>query len=152
MADRIIFACTIIVAAVYLYATTLIPSLEIGDPLGPKAFPRLLGIGLLIAAGLLFVEMWKERRQSAAPVAADARDMRFYWILAGVVVWSALYYALLQKLGYVIDSSFYLFGLMSWFNRGKWVVNAITAVVYSALSYVMFAKLDVHLPMGILPF
>jgi hypothetical protein len=41
---------------------------------------------------------------------------------------------------------------MSWFNRGKWVVNAITAVVYSALSYVMFAKLDVHLPMGILPF
>ena len=43
MTDRVIFACTIIITVVYLYATTLIPSLEIGDPLGPKAFPRLLG-------------------------------------------------------------------------------------------------------------
>ena len=31
MTDRVIFVCTILVAAVYFYATTLIPSLEIGD-------------------------------------------------------------------------------------------------------------------------
>ena len=39
--DRVILVCTVIIALVYLYATTLIPSLEIGDPLGPKAFPDL---------------------------------------------------------------------------------------------------------------
>jgi putative tricarboxylic transport membrane protein len=65
MTDRVILACTIVLAVVYLYATTLIPTLEIGDPLGPKAFPRLLGIGLLLAAGFLAVEIWKQRRTNA---------------------------------------------------------------------------------------
>ena len=37
MADRVILVCTVVIATVYLYATTLIPTLEIGDPLGPKA-------------------------------------------------------------------------------------------------------------------
>ena len=149
MADRVIFACTIIIAAVYLYATTLIPSLEIGDPLGPKAFPRLLGIGLLIAAGLLLVEMWKDRKQQAPAPAAVARDVRHLWILAGVVAWTGVYYAFLEKLGYIIDSAIYLFALMAWFNRGKWVANGLTAVLYSVLSYIMFVKLDVNLPRGV---
>ncbi|HET9405310.1 MAG TPA: tripartite tricarboxylate transporter TctB family protein [Burkholderiales bacterium] len=150
MTDRVIFACTIVIAAVYLYATTLIPSLEIGDPLGPKAFPRLLGIGLLIAAGLLFVEMWKDRKlQAPAPAAAAPRDVRHLWILAGVVVWTGVYYALLEKLGYIVDSTIYLFALMAWFNRGKWVANGLTAVLYSVLSYIMFVKLDVNLPRGV---
>lgn len=151
MADRVILACTLIVAAIYLYATTLIPSLEIGDPLGPKAFPRLLGIGLLIAAGLLGLEMWKDRNEGAGAVPAP-RDLRFVWVLVAVVLWTGLYYAFLQKLGYIIDSSIYLFALMSWFHRGKWVANAVTAVLYSALSYLLFVKLDVSLPKGLLPF
>src|SRR5688572_26061407 len=113
MTDRVIFVCTLIVAAAYLYATTLIPSLEIGDPLGPKAFPRLLGIGLIIAAGLLLVEMLKDRKlQPAAPESAEPQDSRHLWVLAGVVAWTGLYYAALQTLGYIVDSAIYLFALM----------------------------------------
>jgi len=149
MADRVILACTVIAAAVYLYATTLIPSLEIGDPLGPKAFPRLLGIGLLIAAGLLGLEMWKDRHEREPSAPAQARDLRFVWVLAAVTLWTGLYYALLQKLGYIVDSSLYLFALISWFNRGKWIANAATAVLYSAFSYILFVKLDVNLPRGV---
>jgi putative tricarboxylic transport membrane protein len=149
MADRVILACTVIVAAVYLYATTLIPSLEIGDPLGPKAFPRLLGIGLLVAAGLLGLEMWKDRNERRPAAPAEPRDLRIVWVLGAVVLWTGLYYALLQKLGYIVDSSLYLFALMGWFNRGKWIANALTAVLYSALSYILFVKLDVNLPRGI---
>ena len=150
MTDRVIFACTIIIAAGYLYATTLIPSLEIGDPLGPKAFPRLLGIGLLIAAGLLFLEMWKDRKQQApVPAAADPREVQHLWVLAGVVVWTAVYYIFLEKLGYIVDSAIYLLALMAWFNRDKWVANGLTAVFYSVLSYIMFVKLDVNLPRGV---
>jgi len=155
MADRIIFVCTLIVAAVYFYATTLIPSLEIGDPLGPKAFPRLLGIFLLLGAGMLFLEMWKDRKSPAVPAPAIPRgpqDLRHLWVLAGVVVWTGIYYAGLEKLGYVIDSSIYLLALMAWFNRGKWIANALTSVLFSAGSYYMFVKLDVHLPKGLLPF
>jgi len=41
---------------------------------------------------------------------------------------------------------------MAWFNRGKWLANTLSAVLFSAGSYVMFAWLDVRLPSGILPF
>jgi putative tricarboxylic transport membrane protein len=151
--DRVIFVCTLLAAAAYLYATTLIPTLEIGDPLGPKAFPRLLGICLLIGAGLLFIEIWKERK-SAAP-AAEARepsDLRHVWVLAGVVGLTTLYYLTFQSAGYIVSTTIYLLVLMVWFNRGKWIANVATSVLFSALSYYMFLKLDVRLPQGILPF
>jgi putative tricarboxylic transport membrane protein len=151
--DRVIFVCTVLAAAVYLYATTLIPTLEIGDPLGPKAFPRLLGVCLLIGAALLFIEIWKERK--VAPPVAEPRepsDARHLWVLAAVVPWTALYYVSFERAGYVAATSIYLLALMAWFNRGKWIANVATSVLFSALSYYMFLKLDVRLPQGILPF
>jgi putative tricarboxylic transport membrane protein len=149
--DRVIFVCTILAAAIYLYATTLIPSLEIGDPLGPKAFPRLLGIFLLIAAGLLFAEIWKDRKVAPpVPETREPSDHRHVRVLAGVVAWTALYYVLFERAGYVVCTVVYLLALMAWFNRGKWIANVLTAVLFSALSYVMFLKLDVRLPQGIL--
>ena len=149
MTDRVIFVCTIVIAAVYLYATTLIPSLEIGDPLGPKAFPRLLGITLLIAAGLLGLEMWRDRKQRAAPAGSELAPWRHTGIIVAVTVWTGVYYAVFDKLGYVIATTIYLLALMAWFNRGKWVANVLTAVLFSVLSYIMFVKLDVNLPRGV---
>jgi putative tricarboxylic transport membrane protein len=151
--DRVIFVCTIVVAAIYLYATTLIPSLEIGDPLGPKAFPRLLGMCLLIAAGLLFIEIWKDRKPAAAVPARPApADVRHLWVLAGVAAWTAIYYALFEKAGYIAATAIYLLALMAWFNRGRWIANVLTSVLFSGLSFALFLKLEVRLPQGILPF
>jgi putative tricarboxylic transport membrane protein len=149
MTDRVIFVCTIIIAAVYLYATTLIPSLEIGDPLGPKAFPRLLGIVLLIAAGLLFLEIWKERKQPKPAPGEELAIWRYAGVIIAVTVWTGIYYAAFDKLGYIISTTVYLVALMAWFNRGKWVANVLTAVLFSLLSYIMFVKLDVNLPRGV---
>ena len=151
--DRVIFVCTIIIAAVYLYATTLIPSLEIGDPLGPKAFPRLLGGFLLIAAGLLFLEMLKNRKAKAAPPPeGELAPWRQVGMILAVMVWTGLYYAAFEPLGYIISTAVYLLALMAWFHRGKWVANVLSAALFSALSYWMFVALDVRLPSGVLPF
>lgn len=153
MTDRVIVVCTVIVAAIYFYATTLIPSLEIGDPLGPKAFPRLLGVALLMSAGLLALEIWKERKARAPQAApAGSEGMRTIWVIAGVSVWTAAYYIVFEKLGYIVATTIYLFALMAWFHRDKWLANGLTAVLFSALSYLMFVKLDVNLPKGLLPF
>ena len=151
--DRVIFVCSILIAAAYFYGTEQIPTLQIGDPLGPKAFPRLLGVFLLIGAGLLFIEMWKDRKEPA-PQAASAgpREWRHLWVIAAVTVWTAIYYALFDTLGYIVATTIYLLALMAWFNRGKWVPNTLTSVLFCVLSYLMFVKLDVNLAKGILPF
>ena len=153
LADRVIFVCIIVLTAVYFYATQQIPSLEIGDPLGPKAFPRLLGIGLLVTAGLLFAEMWRAKKNGTQENAAQKAEERgHYKVIAAVVVWTAIYLAVFELLGYVISTAVYLIVLTAYFNRGKWVANVLTAVLFSVLTHVMFQALGVTLPKGVLPF
>jgi putative tricarboxylic transport membrane protein len=149
--DRIIGAAALLLAAVYLYATTQIPTLEIGDPLGPKAFPRLLGIALIAAAILLFVETLKA--DAAAEEKAPRGSLRHLWMIGGVTVWTALYFGLFDRAGYLVATVAYLLPLMAVFNPGKWVANVLTTVLWAVGSYVLFVKiLGVALPAGLLGF
>lgn len=154
MADRIIIVLTFALAAVYLYATEQLPSLEISDPLGPKAFPRLLGIALLLTAGVLLLEMIRTPKRRAADVKPEVvGGYLSYLVVGAAVAWTALYFAVFERLGYAVSTAGYLLGLMSYFHRGRWLVNLLTSVLYSLISYWMFAKLlDVRLARGILPF
>ena len=149
--DRIIAAAALLLAAVYLYATSQIPTLEIGDPLGPKAFPILLGIALILAAILLFIETLK-----AEPPASDnapAASRKHWWLIGGVIGWTALYFGVFDRLGYLIATVAYLLPLMAVFNPGKWIANVLTAVLWAVGSYVLFVKiLGVTLPAGVLGF
>jgi putative tricarboxylic transport membrane protein len=155
LADRIIFACTVVVAVIYLYATTLIPVLAIGDPLGPKAFPRLVGVALLIACVFFALEMWRARRKQptqAAPVEEPKFEGNVVLVLVVVAIWTGCYYLVFEPLGYILATTLYLVPLMAWFNRGKWVANVASAIGFVALTYFMFLKLEVRLPQGVLPF
>lgn len=151
MADRVIFVCMIVLAGVYFYATAQIPSLEIGDPLGPKAFPRLLGIALLVTAGMLLLEMWRAKGEKSE--ASEMPSRRVVAVLAGVVVWTGIYFVMFERVGYVISTMIYLIPLTAYFNRGRWVMNVTTCVLFALLSYTMFTKLlGVSLARGIFPF
>jgi putative tricarboxylic transport membrane protein len=151
--DRVIFVCIIVLAAVYFYATSKIPSLEIGDPLGPKAFPNLLGIVLVVTAVMLLMEMWRDRGNTNKESEIIAVDRDTVVMITGVVIWTAIYLAFFELLGYVIATTIYLIGLMAYFHRGKWTTNVVTSVLFCVGSYVMFTKvLGVNLAKGILPF
>jgi putative tricarboxylic transport membrane protein len=155
LADRVILACTIVVAIIYLYATTLIPTLAIGDPLGPKAFPRLLGIALLIAAAFFALELWRARSSDQERPKASSEPPMFEGpvvaVLAVVVVWTGLYYLVFEDLGYVLATTIYLLPLMAWFNRGRWVMNVVSTLVFVLSTYFLFVALEVRLPAGVLP-
>lgn len=154
MTDRIIFACTLLLAGVYFWATAQIPSLELGDPLGPKAFPRLLGIGLLISAAMLLAEILRDRKKlktAAAPIVWrwDPRQ----WIVVAIAVWTALYILAFERLGYMLSTVIYLLVLTSCFNRGRHLMNGLTCVLFVIISYVAFTRLlGVNLARGIIPF
>lgn len=152
-ANRIILGCTIALACIYLYSTTKIPSLEIGDPLGPKAFPYLLGIALLAAAGMLGFEMWRDsRKESPEETSGPLFEPRVVVVLIGVSIWTGLYYFAFDDLGYVISTAVYLLPLMAFFHPGKWIANIATALLFAGLTYYLFIKLEVNLPKGVLPF
>ena len=154
MADRIIIFLTLVLAAVYLYATEQFPTMEISDPLGPKAFPRLLGIGLFLTGVALLVEMVRKGKAKSTEDRAEATiPWRQYTIVGAAVAWTFLYFAVFERLGYSLSTTFYLLGLTAYFHRGRWTANLLTSVLYSFVSYALFSNLlDVRLPRGILPF
>src|SRR3984957_3616641 len=103
MADWILAVCIAIGAVVYLDADSKLPQLQVGDPMGPQVFPALIGIGLLGSALLLMAETWRKHRAAAEPRpdadlgSKEARAHRL--ILAGMVLWTALYYLAFQPVG-----------------------------------------------------
>jgi len=56
MKDRLLAIVVMAGALVYLVADWRMPAVVIGDPLGPKIFPALIGIGLFLSGFLLLLE------------------------------------------------------------------------------------------------
>ncbi len=156
MANRIIVGFAVILAGLYLYATEHIPVVLLDDPLGPKAFPRLLGAALLAIAVMLLLESLRQKKVGdATPTEGSAQSAgwRHYWVVGALTIWTSLYVALFEWAGYALSTSIYLLVLTAWFNRGRWLSNVLTAVLFSFVSYGVFTKLlAVSLPRGILPF
>ncbi len=157
--DRYVIAGALLLAAVYFYATEQIPTLQIGDPMGAKAIPRLLGVVLLVSAGLLWLEnRLSAREPTRAAGQADGDDAaavpQSHWrAVAGVVAWTAAYLAAFETLGYAIATTIYLIGLTAYFNRGRWLANVSTSVLFSFVSYLAFTRLfGAQLARGLLPF
>ena len=162
-ADRWIIVSALLLAAVYFYAIEQIPVLQIGDPMGAKAVPRLLGVLLVVSAVLLWFENRVGARDDGArepPVAADQQvdeaapvGRKHLWVVASVVAWTALYFEFFEVLGYAIATSVYLLALTAYFNPGRWPANASTALLFSFASYLAFTRIfGAQLAAGVLPF
>lgn len=155
--DRIVVVAALVLAAVYLYATEQIPTLQIGDPMGGKAVPRVLGGALLLSAVMLWLETRFAAKNGEAPAPsaelAAAGNRRHLLVVAAVVAWTAVYFAVFERLGYALSTSVYLVVLMAYFNRGHWLANGLSALFFSFASYLAFTRLfGAQLAPGVLPF
>jgi putative tricarboxylic transport membrane protein len=153
-ADVALAICVILGAAIYLWADSTLKAARIGDPLGPKAFPALIGAGLILSGILLLFEVRRKSREAkplpvaGAPVADRSRPL----ILCAMVAWTALYYATFEYLGYLIATPIFLFGLLANFHRGHHWVNLAVALGFTLVVYALFSLLlGVPLPTGPLP-
>jgi putative tricarboxylic transport membrane protein len=144
----------VIVAAIYLHADAGLPTARIGDPLGPKAFPALVGGGLILSAILLLLETWSKRRARAdTRVEPRSREEKhLYLVMVAMVAWAAVYYYFFETVGYLLATPVFLFGLLCYFNPRKHLTNALVALGFTAVVYLLFSiLLGVPLPAGPLP-
>lgn len=163
--DKLIVFATLLLALFYWFATEQIKEPLIGDPIGPKAIPRLLIIGLVISAVLLWLEILAAGQSKArakptdqAPPsdtstqeAAPTHTGRFF--IPAIVLGTLGYFFLFNWLGYALATSLYLFVLMAIFNPSKTLTNALTAAGFSFGSYLAFTRVfGAQIPAGLLPF
>jgi putative tricarboxylic transport membrane protein len=152
----------IVIAAVYLYMDMRLPEVRLSDPLGPKAFPALIGVGLIASALLLLLEHRHHTRANGSPVARPVADepgtnaagdapKHNPLILIGMVAWTALYYACFERVGYLIATIVFLFGLLSYFNRKRHKTNVAIALGFTLVFDLLFSLvLGVPMPAGLL--
>ena len=155
--DRIIVLCILLLAAIYWVAIGQIREPLIGDPIGPRAIPKLLTIGLVISALLLWVETIskkKSQESSSEPELSSAQETGSRpVVIAAIVGGTLVYFFLFNWLGYALATGAYLFVLMALFNPAKTTANALTALGFSLGSYLAFTRLfGAQLPAGLLPF
>ena len=70
-----------------------------------------------------------------------------------MTAWTAFYFGVFDRVGYLVSTMVYLLVMTAVFNPGKWWANILTSVLFALGSYVLFVKiLGVVLPVGILGF
>jgi len=143
---------TAIFAVGYIRATAALPMPQLVDPVGPRAFPYLLGAGLLVCAvGLLAEGLVLFRDEPAVTGAGfDIADPR-YRIAAGVMGWTLAYYASFGLLGYIVSTGLFLAGLIYVFDGRRLATTLLVSPAFAVASYFLFNNLlDVFLPGGTL--
>lgn len=153
----------IVLASVYLYMDMRLPEMRLGDPLGPKAFPALVGIGLIASALLLLIERRHKVRidplsaAKAAPLPDEPGTnpgdgvKHSPLVLVGMLMWTALYYFCFARLGYLIATAVFLLGLLTYFNRKRHKTNIAVALGFTLVFDLLFSLvLGVPMPAGLL--
>lgn len=141
-----------IFAVDYIHATAALPIPQLVDPVGPRAFPYLLGGALLVCAAGLLVEGLVLFRDEPAVTRAgfDIADPR-YRIAAGVMGWTLAYYLAFGPLGYILSTTLFLAGLIYVFDGRRLWTTLTVSPGFAVASYFLFNNLlDVFLPAGTL--
>jgi putative tricarboxylic transport membrane protein len=144
MGDRILAFVMFILGGAFFYFTLQLEEPPLVDPLGIKTFPLLVAVGGFIAGVLLLIEVYRAKRHRET-AENENRPLAVFAVLG----WMLLTYLLLETLGFAVSITLLLFGMMSFFNRGKWFVNITVSVLFSVGFYLVFTKLiGVPLPRG----
>jgi putative tricarboxylic transport membrane protein len=145
----LLLAATLAVTGGYVWLTLALPTPSLGDPLGPQIFPLLICAGLMLCVAMLAIELWLSRQRASAAVSGEPVDARSLAVVAGITAWTGLYFFSFERAGFVLSTTLFLFGLMSAFNAGRWLMNACTAAGFTLGAWLLFVKvLSVRLPGG----
>jgi putative tricarboxylic transport membrane protein len=134
----------------YLVAAFRIPVFDTGDEIGPRAFPFMIS-AVVICCGLALIlkELKSRNRKSFSWGFISERGI---WLRILITIAAGIIYGLvLDWLGYVIATFFFMIVVASIINIGRHLQNIIIAAIFSIVTFVAFEViLKLSLPRGIL--
>lgn len=146
----------VVVGIFYTVMALNIPHLQLGDPLGPKVFPLLIGISvILLGAVLMIKERFTEPSRRQILHFKLTQDTKTLINRIGLTsIFGILYGFLLDPLGYLLSSTLFMIMIMFLVNKLQRVLESIlVSVGFSLITYVGFGVLlKLSLPRGILYF
>jgi putative tricarboxylic transport membrane protein len=141
---------SVVLGAGYLAAAFKIPLFQAGDQIGPRMFPFMIAAVVIVCGLVLIVK--ELRAKAVQPFSWNFSAERGIWLRIIFTIAAGIIYGLvLDWLGYVIATLFFMFFTASIINIGRHVQNLVIAVLFSVSTFVAFAMiLKLSLPRGIL--
>ena len=113
--------------------------------LGPGFFPRIIGAALVALCAWSLAE---ELRRGT-----PERLSELWRAAAALALASALFVAALERLGGLLAMVLFMAAALGFFNRGRWLQNALLALLLPLGIYLLFRVwLNAAVPRGLLPF
>lgn len=141
----------ILLGAFYLYETTQIKVPKLGDLLGPKFFPYILGILFVLCSGVFLMrEIYKlsKKPRSCPPIPRS-------FIITFLGAWSLLiaYVWAVDFLGFIISAFLFIFLFLTLTRHGtRWARFGWAMFLTASFFTVFQVWLDIPLPSGQWPF
>lgn len=138
----------LLLAVAVLASAAAIPAGFSYDAVGPRLFPAIMGVGLLLASlGILAGAIGRRVATApAAPVAAAPLDWTPVVVVSAALLLEA---ALIETLGWVpVTATLFAAGAWAFGNRRLWL-NLLIGLVFGALVLLAFNEgLGLDLPLG----
>jgi putative tricarboxylic transport membrane protein len=155
--DRLLVILTIPVAIFLIIVARDAPRANIPQAIGPHVWPIIL-LGLIIVCALfLFLQTIREKRKSLPSPADSSPKDDMIWhrkpaVSGALTIMGLLLYSVfLQSVGFIICTTLLVMYQARVIQRGRWVRNILSAVIFSCAIYFSFSRLLlVRLPPGLL--
>jgi putative tricarboxylic transport membrane protein len=134
--DSIVGVVFLASSAIYTIGAWMLPNASIGNPMAPKYFPLLIG-GMGVVFSVLLVIQGVRKKTTGNKKAV--RDEKYWLVILELIGCCLIYTFILEKLGFMVSTSLFLGAMLFIVNgRKAWLVNIITAVLYSAGTFFIF--------------
>lgn len=130
MAKVLTSVVLLLATVVYLVAGLQYDVLTSNGRLGAGFFPRVIGVGLVLATAFNVVKDLRARRDGETGYGRDA---------AGVAVALIAFVALLNVVGGVVAMAVFLFATLALLNRGRWLTNGVVSVALPVALFLLFS-------------
>ncbi|PAE87843.1 tripartite tricarboxylate transporter TctB family protein [Shouchella clausii] len=137
------------IAVVYLVMAFQLPEYAF-VPVDSDLVPKLLGASLLILGVCFFFAKDTDTEEQKQKRTIPKTEL---WMLLAVMGLILVFITFLEVIGFVIMTTLFIFVCSRLLGYQKWLVNALTSIVFSIGVYWLFNYgLAIRLPAGILPF
>lgn len=140
----------VVLGAAYLIGAFMVPVYEAGDQVGPRAFPFLVAAIVIVSGAALIVKDLREAERAPFSWGFSADPVLWLRILA-IMALGIVYGLVLDWLGYLIATFFFMVGVCALINVGKHGQNLLIAAIFAVITFIVFAMvLNLSLPRGLL--
>ncbi|MBN1828062.1 MAG: tripartite tricarboxylate transporter TctB family protein [Deltaproteobacteria bacterium] len=148
--DRYVGIFSVLAGLVYLASAIAIPVFEVSDDIGPRTFPILVSIVVIICGTFVLINDIRSTKRTV--FSWQFIVQKDIWLRIALTIAGGIVYGLvLDWLGYVITTFIFMSYVFSYINVGKYVENIFIAFAFSTISYTVFAIiLKLSLPRGLL--